>query len=81
MMFMEGDNVKKSKVKIVDKGDKIILTFSQLSDLKEVRNSDPANSAPKVHKAAKGKGSYSRREKHKNRDGGNDADLCFYFVL
>ena len=72
--------MKKPKVKIVDKGDKMILTFSQLSDLKAVRNFDPANSVSKVHKASKGKGSYSRKEKHKNRDGGYDTSLCFYFV-
>lgn len=72
--------MKKSKVKIVDKGDRIILTFNQLADLKSVRNFDPDNSTPKIHKASKGKGSYSRKEKHKNRDNSKDIDLCFYFV-
>jgi len=72
--------MKKKGVKIVEHGDKITLTFSQLSDLKSVRNFDPANSAPKVHKASKGKGSYSRKEKHKNRDGGKDTSLCFLFA-
>lgn len=72
--------MKRSKVKIVEQGDKIILTFNQLSDLKAVRNFDPANSVPKVHKPNKGKGSYSRKEKYKNRDGEKETDLCFFIL-
>ncbi|HYE09785.1 MAG TPA: hypothetical protein VEF53_06360 [Patescibacteria group bacterium] len=72
--------MKKPRVKIVEQGNKIILTFSQLSDLKAVRNFEPANSALKVHKANKGKGSYNRNKKHKDRDGEKDTDLCFLFI-
>ncbi len=72
--------MKKPRVKIVEQGNKIILTFSQLSDRKAVRNFEPANSAPKVHKANKGKGSYNRKGKHKDRDGEKDTDLCFLFI-
>lgn len=72
--------MKKPKVKIVEQGDKIILTFNQLSDMKAVRSFDPANSTPRVHKTRKGKGSYNRKEKHKNRDGEKDTGLCFYLL-
>jgi len=72
--------MKKPRVKVVEQGNKIILTFNQLSDRKAVRNFEPVNSTPKVHKANKGKGSYNRNEKHKNRDGEKDAGLCFLFI-
>lgn len=72
--------MKKSSVKIVEQGNKIILTFNPIAAQKSVRNFEPINSAPKVHKAKKGKGSYHRKEKHKNRDGEKDTRLCFLFV-
>jgi hypothetical protein len=72
--------MKKPRVKVVEQGNKIILTFNQISDLKSVRNFEPANSTLKVHKANKGKGSYNRKEKHKNRDDEKDSSLCFLFT-
>lgn len=69
--------MKKLAVKVTEQGSKITLTFDQIQAQKSVRNFDPANSAPKVHSANKGKGSYNRKEKHKGREEDKDSDLCF----
>lgn len=71
--------MKKNNIKVTDKGNTITLTFDPILAQKTVRNFDPANAAPKVHKTKKGKGSYNRKEKHKNRDGGKDTSFCFLF--
>jgi|GEM_PF-5662732 len=60
--------MKKLAVKVKERGNKIILTFDPIQAQKSVRNFDPENSAPKVHSANKGKGSYSRKEKYKSRE-------------
>lgn len=71
--------MKKQGVKVTEQGGKITLTFKPIEAQKSVRNFDPDNSAPKVHRTKKGKGSYSRKEKHKNRDCENNTSLCFLF--
>lgn len=68
---------KRKGVKITEQGNRIILTFDPLMAQKSVRNFDSAGSAPKVHKARKGKDSYTRKEKHKNRDCEKNTSLCF----
>lgn len=60
--------MKKLAVKVMEQGNKITLTFDPIQAQKSVRNFDPENSAPKVHSANKGKGSYKRKEKHKSRE-------------
>lgn len=70
--------MKKSSVKVTEQGNKIILTFDPILARKSIRNFEPANSTPKVHKTKKGKGSYNRKEKHKNRDGEKNTISVFY---
>ena len=72
-----GDNMKKQGVKVTEQDGKITLTFNPIEAQKSVRNFDPDNSAPKVHRTKKGKGSYSRKEKHKNRDGEDNTVSVF----
>jgi stalled ribosome alternative rescue factor ArfA len=49
--------------KVKEKNGIITMTFNQVEAMKSVRNFDPLNSAPKIHKAKKGKGSYKRIKK------------------
>ncbi len=72
---------KKQNVKVTEQGNKITLTFNPNLVVKSVRNFDPDNAAPKVHKAGKGKGSYKRKEKHKSRDGEDSSRSCFLFRI
>ena len=73
------DCMKKNRVRIKEQGDKIIITINPLEAQKSVRNFDPANAGMKVHKSKKGKGSYSRKEKYKNRGCEKNTSLCFLF--
>ncbi|MFZ5354060.1 MAG: hypothetical protein ACOZCL_15250 [Bacillota bacterium] len=70
--------MKKHNVKIMEKGNRITLTFNPILAQKSVRNFDPVNTTPKVHKTKKGKGSYTRKEKNKNRDCDRNTSLCFF---